>query len=122
MPSQMRLQRIENRIREILSEMLIRDVSDPRVSGVFINDVDVDRELTFATVYVSSIEGHERSKEVLEGLESASGFLRSALASQIPLRTFPRLRFRWDPTPEHADKIERLLSDLKSQDKGTKEQ
>lgn len=122
MPSQMRLQRIENRIREVLSEMLIRDVSDPRVSGVFINNVDVDRELTFATVYVSSIEGHERAKEVLEGLESASGFLRSALSSQIPLRTFPRLRFRWDPTPEHADKIERLLSDLKSQEKGTKEQ
>ncbi len=121
MPSQMRLQRIENRIREILSEMLIRDVSDPRVSGVFVNDVDVDRELAFATVFVSSIEGQERAKEILEGLESASGFLRSALASQIPLRTFPRLRFRWDPTPEHADKIERLLTDLKNESKPTPE-
>lgn len=115
MPSPMRLQRIENRIREILSEMLIRDVSDPRVVGVFINDVDVDRELTFATVYVSSLDGHERSKEILQGLESASGFLRKSLASQIPLRTFPRLRFRWDPTPEHADKIERIISDLKNE-------
>ena len=114
----MRLERIENRIREILSEMLIRDVSDPRVSGAFINDVDVDRELTFATVYVSSLEVQESAKEILAGLESASGFLRKSLATQIPLRTFPRLRFRWDPTPENADKIERLLSDLKNE--GTK--
>ena len=122
MPSKMRLERIENRIREILSEMLIRDVSDPRVSGAFINDVDVDRELTFATVYVSSLEGQESAKEILAGLESASGFLRKSLASQIPLRTFPRLRFRWDPTPENADKIERLLSDLHSEGEKPAEQ
>ncbi len=113
MPSQMRLQRIESRIREIMSEMLIREVSDPRLSGIYITDVDVDRELAYADIYVSAIEGVERSKEVLEGLESASGFLRHALASKIPLRTFPRLRFRWDPTPEKADKIDRLISSLK---------
>jgi ribosome-binding factor A len=39
--------------------------------------------------------------------------LRHALAAQIELRTFPRLRFHWDPTPEHADQIERLLAEIK---------
>ncbi|MEN6434305.1 MAG: 30S ribosome-binding factor RbfA [Anaerolineaceae bacterium] len=117
MPSKMRLQRIEGRIRELLSEMLIRDVSDPRLGGVFINDVHVDRELAFAEIYVSAIEGQDRAPEVLEGLESASGFLRSALASQISLRTFPRLRFHWDFTPERADKIEKLLTEIKKEEK-----
>lgn len=117
MPTEMRLQRIENRIREILSEMLIREVSDPRLASIFITDVDVDRELAYADIYVSAIEGEERAKEILQGLESASGFLRHSLASKISLRTFPRLRFRWDPTPEHADKIERLLSIIKDEEK-----
>ncbi len=117
MPTEMRLQRIENRIREALSEMLIREVSDPRLTSIFITDVDVDRELAYADIYVSAIEGKERAKEILQGLESASGFLRHSLASQIRLRTFPRLRFRWDPTPEHADKIERLLSVIKDEEK-----
>jgi ribosome-binding factor A len=121
MPSKMRLQRIEGRIREILSEMLIREINDPRLGGVFINDVHVDRELAFADIYVSAIEGQQRSSEILEGLESASGFMRSALAAQIPLRTFPRLRFRWDYTPERADKIERLLIEIKNENKSTEE-
>ena len=93
--------------------MLIREVNDPRLHQVFITDVRVDRELAFADIYVSAIEGLERSSEVLSGLVSASGFLRRTLAARIELRTFPRLRFHWDPTPENADHIERLLMDLK---------
>ena len=93
--------------------MLIREISDPRLQQIFITDVRVDRELAFADVYVSAVEGVERSKEILAGLKSASGFMRRALAGRIELRTFPRLRFHWDPTPENADHIERLLAQLK---------
>ena len=117
MPSGIRLQRIADRIRQELSEMLIREISDPRLQQIFITDVKVDRELAFADVYVSAVEGTERSKEVLAGLKSASGFVRRALAARVDLRTFPRLRFHWDPTPENADHIEKLLAQLK--DKGT---
>jgi ribosome-binding factor A len=56
----------------------------------------------------------ERSEEVLAGLENASGYIRRALASRVELRTFPRLRFHWDPTPENADHIEKLLEQLKN--------
>lgn len=112
MPSPIRLKRIADRIKDDLSEMLIYDVEDPRLSGVFVTDVNVDRELYYANVYVSAIEGKERAKEVLAGLNSASGFLRSQLAQGIELRTFPRLRFYWDPTPENADRIEFLIRQL----------
>jgi ribosome-binding factor A len=113
MPSGMRLQRIADRIRQDLSEMLIREVSDPRLQQIFITDVRVDRELAFADIYVSAVEGSQRSGEVLSGLEHASGFLRRELAARIELRTFPRLRFHWDPTPENADHIEQLLTEMK---------
>lgn len=114
MPSGIRLQRIADRIRKEISELLIREISDPRLQQIFITDVKVDRELAFADVYVSAVEGAERSQEILAGLESASGFLRRTLAGRIELRTFPRLRFHWDPTPEHADQIEKLLAQLKN--------
>lgn len=94
--------------------MLIREISDPRLQQIFVTDVKVDKELAFADIYVSAVEGVERSKEVLAGLKSASGFLRRALAGRIELRTFPRLRFHWDPTPENADQIEKLLAQLKN--------
>ena len=112
MPSPIRLKKIADRIKDDLSELLIYEVEDPRLSGVMVTDVKVDRELYYANIYVSAIEGRERSKEVLAGLESASGFLRSQLAAGIELRTFPRLRFYWDPTPENAARIEDLINQL----------
>jgi len=114
MPSGVRLQRIADRIRLELSEMLIREISDPRLHQIYLTDVKVDRELAYADIYVSAIEGVERSKDVLAGLESASGFIRRTLASRVELRAFPRLRFHWDVTPENADHIEKLLADLRT--------
>jgi ribosome-binding factor A len=115
MPSKIRLQRISDRIRNELAEMLINEVQDPRLTGISVTDVKVDRELAYADVYVSAVEGHERSREVLEGLHSAAGFLRHALSMKVDLRTCPRLRFHWDPTPERADHIERVLASLRSE-------
>jgi ribosome-binding factor A len=112
MVSKMRAQRIADRIREELSEMLIQEVSDPRLSGISVTDVNVDRELSFANIFVSALEGSDRSEEVLAGLEHAKGYLRRELAQRVDLRTFPYLRFHWDATFEHADKIERLIASL----------
>jgi ribosome-binding factor A len=120
MPSGIRLQRIADRIRQDLSEMLIREISDPRLHQIFITDVKVDRELAFADIYISAVEGSARSAEILDGLEHASGFLRHELAARIELRVFPRLRFHWDPTPENADHIERLLADLRKNERPSK--
>jgi len=121
MPSKIRLERIADRIRQDLSEMIVKRVSDPRLANVNITDVKVDRELAFADVYVSSYEGSEAAPEILAGLNHAAGFLRSQLAAQIELRTFPRLRFHWDPTPEHADKMERIFDQIKKENKPTEE-
>ena len=117
MPTSLRMQRINDRMREELSEMVVMEISDPRLSGISITDVKVDREFTYADIYVSAVEGHERAPEILEGLNHASGFLRKSLADRIELRIFPRLRFHWDPTPEKADHIEKLLASLRNEEK-----
>jgi ribosome-binding factor A len=113
MPSGVRLQRIADRIRQELSEMLIREINDPRLKLIYLTDVKVDRELAYADIFVSALEGTSRSKDVLSGLESASGFIRRTLASRMELRAFPRLRFHWDVTPENADRIEQTLAELR---------
>jgi len=113
MPSGIRIQRIADRIRQEISEMLIHEISDPRLKQIYVTDVKVDRELAYADVYVSAVEGVSRSADVLAGLESASGFIRRNLASRVELRTFPRLRFHWDMTPENADHIEKVLAELR---------
>ena len=113
MPSGIRLQRIADRIRQELSEMLIRELNDPRLKQIYLTDVKIDKELAYADVYVSAVEGVTRSPDVLAGLESASGFIKRTLASRVELRAFPRLRFHWDMTPENADHVERILAELR---------
>ncbi len=97
--------------------MLIRELSDPRLKLIYVTDVKVDKELAFADIFVSAVEGSARSEEILLGLESASGYIRRTLAARIELRVFPRLRFHWDPTPENADRIEKVLAELRNKKK-----
>lgn len=112
MVSTTRAQRVADRIREELSEMLVFDISDPRLAGVSITGVTVDRELSYAEIYYSSLEGSQRADEILNGFKHASGYLRRELAQRVNLRSFPHLRFHWDPTFEKAERIDRLIASL----------
>ena len=112
MVSKARAERVAERVREELSEIFLFEISDPRLLGVFITDVLVDRELAYANIFVSALEG----SEMLAGLEHARGFLRSKLAKQVNLRSFPQLRFHWDPTPENAERMEKLIDSLKKKE------
>ena len=117
MVSQGRAKRIAQRVKEELSEMFLFEISDPRLSEIFITYVRVDRELAFASIFVSALEGSGRKEEILDGLEHASGFLRRKLAQRIQLRSFPQLRFNWDPIPENADRMDQLIASLPQEDK-----
>ncbi len=121
MTSQGRANRIAQRVKEELSTMLLFDLSDPRLAGVFITDVKVDREMAYANIFVSALEGVDRSEEILEGFRSASGYIRRQLAQSIDLRSFPHLRFNWDPVPENADRIDKLLASLHDDEPDTDE-
>ena len=122
MVSQLRLRRINERLKEELALLLLYEVADPRVRGASVTDVRVDRELAYADVFVSAVEGSERREEILEGLEHARGFLSRELARRVELRQFPRLRFHWDPTPERAERIEALLEQIRAEREARGEQ
>jgi ribosome-binding factor A len=116
MTTPVRAQRIAERIREEMAEILVTgELKDPRLVGIFVTDVTVDRELAFADVYVSALEGRERATDVLAGLRVASGYVRHLLASRVALRSFPSLRFHWDETPERAERLEHVLDGIREE-------
>jgi ribosome-binding factor A len=115
MPSEIRLKRIQDQIQRVLTEILETKVNDPRLEGVYVTDVTVDRELDYANIYVSALDSQGRSEDILEGLETASGFIRFNLSQEVKLRVMPKLRFYWDDTPDKADRIEELLEELRKE-------
>ena len=116
MPSEARARRVGDRIREELAEILQREVHDPALTLVTITGVEVDREFGYATVYVTSSDPARRP-DVLAGFQRARGFLRSALAARIPLRSFPQLRFRYDTSVDEGARIEDLLGQIKREER-----
>lgn len=109
-----RQKRVGDQIREILSELLAFEASDPRLAGVTVMDVEIDRELMYANVYVTSLDGDEARGEVMRALESAGGFLRRELGSRMRLQRTPELRFKWDESLAYGDHIDQLLNSLES--------
>ena len=112
MPTPLRMKRINDRIKQVLSVLLISKIDDPRLAGVSVTDVKVDRELDYANIYVSSLDGAKSSRDVIAGLNHARGYLKHEIAQEVDLRVMPSLRFFWDPTPERADRIDTLLAKL----------
>lgn len=104
--------RMSDRIHQILSALLLRDVSDPRLREVSVTDVKLDPELMYATVYVIALGDATREQEVMAAFRRASGFLRREVGKRIRLRHTPELHFRWDRAFEQADRINKIISEL----------
>jgi len=110
--SKIRQERTAEEIRMILSDLLRRDVSDPRLMDLTVTRVLIDRELQHANVYVNALGDESRQKEVMKALEKAGGFFRYELAQRMSLRTVPELHFHWDPTLAYAEEVDEILAGL----------
>lgn len=104
--------RVGERIQAILSELLLRDVADPRLRNITVTGVKIDHELMYADVYINALGDESRQQVVLAGLERAKGFLRREVAKRVKLRSAPELKFHWDATLERGERLNRLLSSL----------
>lgn len=104
--------RMGERIRTILSELLLREVSDPRLQNVTVTEVKLDPELVFADIYVNALGDEDRQGEVMQGLKSANGFLRREVGKRVRLRVTPELHFHWDYTLERGERMNQLISGL----------
>ncbi len=113
-----RQQRVGDRIRAEIADLLERRIEDPRLRGLSITSVVVTPDLRQAFVYVSGLEGIEGSRDALAGLEHAKGFIRHELAGRIDLRVVPEIIFRWDASLETGERISRILDNLAKEDDG----
>lgn len=110
--SKVRQQRTAEQIKFILSELLQRELRDPRAQGVTITEVRIDRELQHADVYVNALGDESREHEVVTALQNAASFMRRELAQRLSGRTVPQIHFRWDPTLAQAEIVNEILDNL----------
>jgi ribosome-binding factor A len=110
--SKIRQQRTAEQLRMVFSDLFLRELSDPRLHGLTVTDVKIDRELEHADIYVSALGDESRETEVMKALSSAEGFLRHELAGRVRLRKVPQLHFHWDSTLAHMQEVESILENL----------
>jgi ribosome-binding factor A len=111
--SRRRPEQVGEIVRQVLAEALTREVRDPRVGLVTLTRVEVTGDLSHAQVYVMAPGEEPDRQRALEGLQSATGFLRGKVAKALATRTIPELHFELDRGLEHAARINAMLADLK---------
>jgi ribosome-binding factor A len=111
-----RIERVNHLIRQEVSQLLQRQVKDPRLgSFVTVTEVTTSPDLKYARIYVSRIGSGDEKQETLDGLAAAAGFLRNELARRLELRRIPELRFQWDNSIERGARLLNLIDEV-SQD------
>jgi ribosome-binding factor A len=106
-----RMRRVDEAVREVLSDVLTHEVKDPRVGFVTVTDVKTSPDLSHARVYVSVLGDAEAVSASLEGLRSAQGFLQGRIGGELRLKHTPTLTFFHDDTAERALRLERLMDE-----------
>jgi ribosome-binding factor A len=108
--------RVAERVRAELSDMLLRgEVRDPEARGAIVSAVTVTSDLSLARIYVRLLETEAtaaRRTALVKALERAKGHVRRELAARLALRTVPDLRFAWDDTADHAERVDALLAEV----------
>ncbi len=115
MPTPIRQKRVAERLRQEISDLLQRELKDPRLALVSVTRVTIDRELSHADVYVSNLGEAADHQEMLAALDSALGFIRREVGRRIRLRLTPQIVFHWDPGLENVEHIGQLLDQLKAE-------
>ena len=107
-----KIDRVNEDIKRELSA-IFRNIKDPRVSSLItVLRVDVTNDLSYATVYVSTVEGEDKTAESVKGLKSAKGYIRHELGSALKLRHVPELRFVADNSIAYSAEINKILKGL----------
>jgi ribosome-binding factor A len=104
-----RADRVSELVLRELSQLLIRELKDPRLRGITLTRVQMDDDLRHGRVYFSHLEGKSRAVAALAGFKSASGFIKREIGRALNLRRTPDLEFEFDPGLEHAARIGLLL-------------
>jgi ribosome-binding factor A len=112
--SSRRIDRINGLLREEISQLLSREIKDPRLNGIIsITQVKTSNDLRNAIVFVSVMGDDATKQEALAGIQSAATFMRRELRERLSLRYVPFMKFRLDESIEDADHVLRIMDQIK---------
>jgi ribosome-binding factor A len=112
------MRRVDEAIRQVIGDVVAKDIKDPRVGFVTVTDVRTSPDLSHARVYVSVLGERGRRSEPeqreasLDGLRSAHGFLQGRIAAELRLKRTPALEFSYDDTTDRAMRVEQILDQI----------
>lgn len=110
-----RRRRVGVRIREEISDLLLRKVRDPRIGFVTITEVEMSADLRRARVFYSVMGVEEERLRAAQGLQSACGFIKRELASRLHLKFMPEIVFSLDTSLERGDRMEKVFRELEQE-------
>jgi len=110
--------RIADFVRDEIAQILQREMRDPRIGMVMVNEVTVSRDLSWADVYVTSMDTTTEAerREMIEILNGASGYFRTELSQRHKMRTTPKPRFHYDESVERGPRLEALIDSALASD------
>ncbi len=117
-----RQEKIAASIREIISELMVRRIKDPRIGFASIVDVKVNRDLSIAKIYVSVLGSDEEKAKTMEGFRSAQGLIRSEVSKALGIRYSPELHFVLDQGIEHSMRVSKLISEVRASENQAKKE
>jgi ribosome-binding factor A len=104
-----RMRRVDEAVREVLSDAIAKELKDPRIGFVTVTAVNTSRDLRHARVYVSVLGSERERVDTLDGRRSAHGYLQGVIGSQLKLKRTPALVFEYDETVERAARLSELM-------------
>ncbi len=110
-----RMERVAEVVREVASETILFELRDPRVRGVTVTRAEVSGDLQHAKIYVSVMGSPSEQKLCLHGLNHASGFIQSRLATRMKTRFTPVIHFILDQGVKNSIEISRLINEALAQ-------
>ena len=110
-----RARKVGDQVQRELSEIIARELRDPRVGMVTLTGVDMSPDCTHAVIHFTCLD-ESHAAAATEGLARASGFLRTQLAQRITIYSAPTLRFVYDESVARGDRISRLIDSVRSKD------
>ena len=111
-----RSKRVSGHIHKALTDILRRDIKDPRISMVTITRVKMTNDLRIARIYFALTGSKKTIEDAQAGFNSARGYLKRTLAQQLGLRYMPDIEFFYDDSFDYASQIDELLRSLKKDD------
>lgn len=105
--------RVGELLKEEISQIVLREMKDPRIGFVSITDVEVSGDLRHAKVFISVYGTDKEKEETLEGLQQAQGFVRKLVGERVKIHHTPEIIFRYDDSIENGVHISEIIKDLK---------